>query len=259
MELGFNKLISTLNALILFTHIRKSYKLKNMLSIAKEKYHIFQKTEFLTTITKISDLPLHNHLEIAFIGRSNAGKSSSINTLCHQNQLAFTSKKPGCTQNINYFTIQCHNKSTAYLVDLPGYGFANVPMNIKKKWQKLVHDYIKNREQLTGLILLVDARHSLTPLDKKILHFIIQTGKKIHILLTKSDKLTYQQQALALKKLQAMLNTLENLPNYLEKEINDFYQKKSKKSITISCQLFSSVQRTGLKEAQSKIIQWLQL
>jgi GTP-binding protein len=126
--------------------------------------------------------------EVAFAGRSNAGKSSAINTLAGRRRLAFASKTPGRTQLINFFSIA----SGAYLVDLPGYGYAGVPLPVRAHWESLVGEYVGKRESLAGVVVVMDARHPLTPLDRQLLDWLTPAGRRVHVLLTKADKLSKQ-------------------------------------------------------------------
>ncbi|MEO5692326.1 MAG: ribosome biogenesis GTP-binding protein YihA/YsxC [Usitatibacter sp.] len=133
-------------------------------------------------------LPPPGAPEIAFAGRSNAGKSSAINTLAGQRRLAFVSKTPGRTQLINFFTLG----KNAFLVDLPGYGYAGVPGEVRKHWQMLVGSYIGERESLAAVVVVMDSRHPLKELDLTLLQWLKDAGRKAHVLLTKSDKLSKQ-------------------------------------------------------------------
>jgi len=156
---------------------------------------------FFTTVNQLRDLPSTRVPEIAFAGRSNAGKSTAINILTNQKGLAFASKTPGRTQHINYFSIGGahvgqHRKDPtiveeiqALLVDLPGYGYAEVSGNAKLHWQKLLGDYVQRREQLAALVLIMDSRRPFTDLDVQMLEWFAPTGKPIHCILTKADKL----------------------------------------------------------------------
>mgnify|MGYP000279389351 FL=1 len=148
---------------------------------------------FLTTAPQLHFLPPLDVPEIAFVGRSNAGKSTCINTLTQQKQLAFASKKPGRTQHINLFALGKQNVMDAVLTDLPGYGYAAVPKQDKIRWQRVMANYLVTRENLTGIVLLCDPRLGLTELDEILLDVIrprVEAGLKFLVLLTKSDKLT---------------------------------------------------------------------
>lgn len=193
---------------------------------------IFQKAVFHTTVAKLSDLPTDSLCEVAFAGRSNAGKSSAINTLANHTRLAFVSKTPGRTQHLNYFTLAAGK----YFVDLPGYGFAKAPEEIRSQWEGLLAPYLRYREPLVGLVLIMDSRHPLTDLDLQMLAWFAQTGKPIHILLSKADKLTRQEQVVALREVQLALA-----------EISD----------NCTLQLFSSLKKTGVAQAEGVLGEWL--
>lgn len=146
----------------------------------------YQQTRFLTSAPDIRALPDDTGIEVAFAGRSNAGKSSALNTLTRQNSLARTSKTPGRTQLINTF----HLADDKRLIDLPGYGFAKVPLEVKEKWQKSLSEYLIKRQSLKGLVVLMDIRHPLKDLDQQLVHWAVQSGLSVLILLTKADKLS---------------------------------------------------------------------
>lgn len=211
---------------------------------------------FFTTVNHLRDLPATHVPEIAFAGRSNAGKSSAINILCNQKGLAFASKTPGRTQHINFFSIGGahvgqHRKDEtrveeirALLVDLPGYGYAEVSGDAKLHWQRLLGDYVREREQLAALILIMDARRPFTDLDIQMLEWFGPTGKPIHCILTKVDKLNRNESTLALRQAQAFL---------------DSYVDEDGVGFPFTVQLFSSTKRIGLEEADQKILQLLNL
>ncbi|NNM82965.1 MAG: YihA family ribosome biogenesis GTP-binding protein [Burkholderiales bacterium] len=192
---------------------------------------LFSQAAFFTTVNHYRDLPREVAAEVAFAGRSNAGKSSAINTLAGRTRLAFVSKTPGRTQHINYFSLGNDN----FLVDLPGYGYAKVPDEIRMHWENLLSRYLREREQLKGLILIMDSRHSFTPLDIRMLDWFCPTGKPVHILLTKSDKLSRQQ----------ALKTLHDAEHLL---------KKSYPNYTV--QLFSSLKKIGIGEVEQAVAGW---
>jgi GTP-binding protein len=192
----------------------------------------FQNAAFYTSVNDARDLPQHSGIEVAFAGRSNAGKSSAINTLAHRNRLAFVSKTPGRTQHINFFKLN----DEQFLVDLPGYGYAKVPDSIRAHWEQLLSVYLQTRESLKGLVLIMDVRHPLKSLDIQMLDWFSPTGKAVHILLTKADKLSKQQASISLK----------NVSSYLK----DTYPQ-------CSVQLFSSLAATGVEEASNTIEGWL--
>ncbi|MBN8446498.1 MAG: ribosome biogenesis GTP-binding protein YihA/YsxC [Rheinheimera sp.] len=151
----------------------------------KAKFN-YQQTSFLTSAPDISALPADTGIEVAFAGRSNAGKSSALNTLTRQNSLARTSKTPGRTQLINTFTLGEEKR----LIDLPGYGFAKVPLAVKEKWQKSLGEYLMKRQSLKGLVVLMDIRHPLKDLDQQLIHWAVQSNLSVLLLLTKADKLS---------------------------------------------------------------------
>lgn len=192
---------------------------------------LFSQAQFFTTVNHLRDLPLHGGKEVAFAGRSNAGKSSAINTLANHTRLAFTSKTPGRTQHINYFSLG----SNRFLVDLPGYGYAKVPPDVRAHWEGLLSTYLQSREQLCGLVVIMDARHPLTELDQQMLAWFIPTGKPVHILLTKADKLSRQQSTQILREVKVLLD--EHFPG-------------------CTVQLFSSLKKTGPEEAEAMIASW---
>ena len=191
------------------------------------------KATFTISAPDIRRLPADSGIEVAFAGRSNAGKSSALNTLTNQRSLARTSKTPGRTQLINIFEI-AENKR---LVDLPGYGFAKVPMEMKKKWQKALGEYLEKRQCLKGLVILMDIRHPLKDLDMDLIQWAAEGSLPVLALLTKSDKLSQGKvsaQVLAVKKELAGLNA------------------------DIKVQAFSSLKRTGSAQADAVICQWFQ-
>ncbi len=193
---------------------------------------LFSLATFYTTVNHIKDLPMHGGKEVAFVGRSNAGKSSAINTLANHVRLAYTSKTPGRTQHLNYFSLG----KDSYIVDLPGYGYAKVPPEAKRHWEALLSTYLQKREELAGLIVIMDVRRPLLELDETMLGWFATTGTPIHILLTKSDKLSRQQSTVTLMKVKAYL--AENYPQ-------------------CSVQLFSSLKKQGVEQAEAVIAGWL--
>lgn len=194
--------------------------------------NLFQNAKFFTTVNHLKDLP-DTPLEIAFVGRSNAGKSSAINTLTNHVRLAYVSKTPGRTQHINFFELQNGN----FLVDLPGYGYAQVPEAIRTRWVKLLGDYLQQRKQLIGLILIMDARHPLKELDIRMLDFFHTTGRPVHILLSKADKLSKNEQIKTLSQVKKLLKPYSERQN-------------------ISVQLFSSLKKQGLEEVNQTVGSW---
>ncbi len=194
--------------------------------------NLFQNAKFFTTVNHLKDLP-DTPAEIAFVGRSNAGKSSAINTLTNHVRLAYVSKTPGRTQHINFFELENGN----FMVDLPGYGYAQVPEAIRAHWVKLLGDYLQQRRQLIGLILIMDSRHPLKALDIQMLDFFHITGRPVHILLSKADKLSKNDQ---IKTLAAVKKSLKP------------YTERQK----ISVQLFSSLKKQGTDEVNQVVGSW---
>lgn len=170
--------------------------------------------------------------EVAFAGRSNAGKSSAINTLAGHTRLAYVSKTPGRTQLINVFRL----RNGAALVDLPGYGYAEVPESVRRQWRGLLEHYLTRRENLVGLVLIMDSRRPFTDLDRQMIAWFAATGRPIHCLLTKADKLTRQEQARVLRAAQAEAASLGG---------------------NISLQLFSSLKKSGTEEVEKVVGAWL--
>lgn len=194
--------------------------------------NLFQNAKFFTTVNHLKDLP-DTPAEIAFVGRSNAGKSSAINTLTNHVRLAYVSKTPGRTQHINFFELENGN----FMVDLPGYGYAQVPEAIRAHWVKLLGDYLQQRRQLIGLILIMDSRHPLKALDIQMLDFFHITCRPVHILLSKADKLSKNDQ---IKTLAAVKKSLKP------------YTERQK----ISVQLFSSLKKQGMDEVNQVVGSW---
>lgn len=164
--------------------------------------------KFLTTAPQLHFLPALDVPEIAFVGRSNAGKSTCINTLTQQKQLAFASKRPGRTQHINLFSLGKQGIMDAVLTDLPGYGYAAVPKQDKIRWQQVMANYLVSRENLKAIVLMCDPRHGMTELDEVLLDVIrprVEEGLKFLVVLTKADKLTRAEgaKAVSITKLQA--------------------------------------------------------
>lgn len=163
---------------------------------------------FLTTAAELEQLPEHDTPEIAFVGRSNAGKSTCINTLCQQRQLAFASKTPGRTQHINLFSVGRGGAEDCLLADLPGYGYAAVPKADKHRWQQVMANYLVSRPQLRAVVMLCDARHGIRPIDEVLLELIrprVEEGLDFCVVLTKADKLkrVEQQKVLSVTRLNA--------------------------------------------------------
>lgn len=193
---------------------------------------LLRQAKFMTSAPRLSACPPNIGYEVAFAGRSNAGKSSAINALTNQRQLARASKTPGRTQLLNYFSLDEERR----LVDLPGYGYAAVPLAMKEAWQKELENYLIKRESLQGLIVLMDVRHPLQKYDEMLLNWAQRRQLNVHILLTKADKLNRSPALAALQ--------------YMQKQFKA-------KNIVASVQLFSALQKTGLEDAADVLAQWL--
>jgi GTP-binding protein len=204
---------------------------------------LLHRSRFLTTVNHLRDLPATVRPEVAFAGRSNAGKSTAINILCNQKRLAFASKTPGRTQHINYFSVGPEDEPVGYLVDLPGYGYAQVSGDVKFHWQHLLSDYLHARHQLRGLVLMMDSRRPCTDLDMELIDWFAPTRKPIHILLTKSDKLTRQESVQALRATQKVLDQYEQPTEGSER--------------LLTVQLFSALKRVGVEQAHDTIEEWI--
>ena len=189
------------------------------------------KATFTISAPDIRKLPEDSGIEVAFAGRSNAGKSSALNTLTNQKSLARTSKTPGRTQLINVFEIGDNKR----LIDLPGYGFAKVPLEMKKKWQKALGEYLEKRESLKGLVVLMDIRHPLKDLDMDLIQWAADSELPVLALLTKCDKLSQGKRSAEVLKVKKALAPL---------------------NADIKVQAFSSLKRTGSEQADTIICDW---
>jgi GTP-binding protein len=198
---------------------------------------LFQNAAFYISAHQLSDLPPPDGIEIAFAGRSNAGKSSALNTLANHNRLAYVSKQPGRTQLINFFSLNLEKGNDKFLVDLPGYGYAKVPESVRKHWQGVLSSYLTERTSLAGLALVMDSRHPLTPLDRQMLDWFCHSKKPVHVLLTKSDKLSRNEGKQTLLK--------------VRKELTQTWGDN------ITVQLFSSLKKEGVEETEQMIGGWL--
>ncbi|MCU0805419.1 MAG: ribosome biogenesis GTP-binding protein YihA/YsxC [Burkholderiales bacterium] len=192
----------------------------------------FGQAVFERAVHELSDLPPPAQPEIAFAGRSNAGKSSAINAIAHRRKLAFTSKTPGRTQQIVMFRLP----GGQYVVDLPGYGYAKVPDELRRHWEGTLGRYLGMRESLRGLVLIMDSRHPMTELDQRMLDWFAPTGKPVHVLLTKADKLGRAEAARTLAAVRRAL---------------------AKWGKQCTAQLFSSTSKTGVAEAEDLLAGWL--
>ena len=198
---------------------------------------------FLTTASRLDQLPAHELPEIAFVGRSNAGKSTAINTLAQQRQLAYASKTPGRTQHINLFEVGPRDAPQAYWADLPGYGYAAVAKAAKVRWQEVMADYLRVRRNLACVVQMVDSRHGFTDLDRQLLNFVaprLANGEvRLLVLLTKADKLNRNEAADSLRKAQAVLAAL------------------STEESDIRITLFSSLKRQGVGDVAAILHDWV--
>ena len=209
----------------------KSYNKAPEVGMIPSKMSIkFKTATFVTSAATLSQCPVDEGAEIAFCGRSNAGKSSAINALADQRGLARTSKTPGRTQLINFFTLDDDTK----LVDLPGYGYAKVPISVKEHWHRHLDEYLRDRKSLRGLVLLMDIRHPLKEFDQMMIEWSIDSGLPLHILLTKADKLKRGGQQ------NGLLSLRKHLPN------------------EITVQVFSATKKLGIKELEKSLTDWLE-
>jgi len=191
----------------------------------------YQNAKFLISAASVRQFPVDEGAEVAFIGRSNVGKSSALNALTRQKKLARTSKTPGRTQLINFFQLDEQKR----LVDLPGYGYAKVSESIRKNWQALIDEYLRKRNSLRGLILLMDIRHPMQPFEIQMISWTNRTKIPVHVLLTKADKLSYG----------ARLNRLQQVR-----------QAVAKLSDHVTVQVFSSLQKIGRDELHKQLDNW---
>lgn len=195
---------------------------------------LYNQAEFLISAAELKQLPKDEGNEVAFIGRSNAGKSSAINSITSIKNLARTSKTPGRTQLINVFKLDDNNR----LIDLPGYGYTKAPPSVSKQWMEKVNDYLQTRESLRGLVLLMDIRHPLKEQDLGIIDWATQCELPIHILLTKADKLNKGPAK----------NTLQKV----KKELKPYAEM-------VTIQLFSAHKQEGIEEVHQILNQWFML
>ncbi|MYM63729.1 ribosome biogenesis GTP-binding protein YihA/YsxC [Pseudomaricurvus sp. HS19] len=196
----------------------------------------FSTALFTQSAPSIRECPPEEGAEVAFAGRSNAGKSSAINTLTGNHKLARTSKTPGRTQLINFFALSEQQR----LVDLPGYGYAKVPLAMKQQWERNLSEYLRERRCLKGLVLLMDVRHPMREFDTMMLNWAVEAGMPVHILLTKADKL---------KRGPAQSTLLAVRKHLQEAQVDDL----------VSAQLFSSLKGTGLDQLKQKLVSWLRI
>ncbi|EIJ69016.1 ribosome biogenesis GTP-binding protein YihA/YsxC [Pasteurella bettyae] len=194
----------------------------------KLNYH---KTHFMTSAAKINQLPEDSGIEIAFAGRSNAGKSTALNALTNQKNLARTSKTPGRTQLINLFEVEPQCK----LVDLPGYGYAAVPEQMKLQWQKSLGEYLQHRECLQGVVILMDIRHPLKDLDQQMIEWSVSSNLPILLLLTKSDKLSQSERSKQVKMVREAILPFQG---------------------DVQVEAFSAQNKLGIDKLSSKLNSW---
>ncbi|MDP1933015.1 MAG: ribosome biogenesis GTP-binding protein YihA/YsxC [Gammaproteobacteria bacterium] len=191
----------------------------------------YKSAKFVTSAVRLDDCPADSQREVAFAGCSNAGKSSAINTLTNQTRLARTSKTPGRTQLINFFGLD----EGRYLVDLPGYGYAKVPLSVKNQWQEHLDLYLNKRDALVGLVLLTDIRHAFKEFDLMMINWSQRSNMPVHVLLTKVDKL---KRGAAQNALLGARKQIAGFPN-------------------VSIQLFSSLAKSGIDTLEDKLDEWL--
>lgn len=189
---------------------------------------LYFQAKFINSSPDLKSTPPDIGLEIAFAGRSNAGKSSAINTLTRQSNLARTSKTPGRTQALNFFEINEQQR----FVDLPGYGYAKVPLPVKQKWEKLMETYLTKRESLCGMLLVMDVRHPLTEFDWQMIEWCQHTQLPLHIILTKADKLNF--------------GAAKSVMLQIQKELNEL-------PMPLTIQLFSSLKKSGVEEIHAAL------
>lgn len=195
---------------------------------------LLRRTQFLLGAVRAKQFPADSGWEVAVAGRSNAGKSSAINVIAGIRGLARISKTPGRTREINFFRVDDERR----LVDLPGYGYARVPLPVKQAWQRLLEDYFRQRRCLRGVLVVMDCRHPLTDFDRQMLNWCAHANLAVHILLTKADKLSRGAASAVLHGVRRQLLTIEN------------------KAVTV--QLFSALKRSGVAEVQEMLNGWME-
>ena len=189
----------------------------------------FENIKFIKSANQVSQFPENSGNEIAFVGRSNAGKSTVLNVIFNRKNIAKTSKTPGRTQLVNFFKLD----DDSCIVDLPGYGFANVSREKRKQWDRLISNYFKTRTALTGVFLVVDGRRGITDLDRVFIDFYLPLEKSLHVLINKSDKLNKSEQTLVLEQFESYLGEVATI------------------------QLFSGTKKMGIEIAQNRLIEML--
>lgn len=199
--------------------------------------HILHSAKFLKSAASLRDMPADSGWEVAFAGRSNAGKSSALNALASHKGLARVSKTPGRTQLLNVFSIDDDRR----LIDLPGYGYAKVPVGVRDQWRSMVDGFLRARDALKGLILIMDSRHPLKDFDRQMLDYAEGIGKPCHVLLTKADKLSRNEATKTLNDVRKDLGV------------------DGSADAQVSVQLFSVPAKTGFDEARAVIARWLEM
>ena len=197
----------------------------------------FNRADYLLSAHTFRQLPPDGGREVAFAGRSNAGKSSALNALCQRNALARVSKTPGRTQQLVFFGLPPHENK--YLVDLPGYGYAKVPQDLQAHWQAFIDNYFRTRDALKGLVVVMDIRHPLKDYDRSMIGYAMQRGLPAHALLTKADKLSRS----------AAMNTVQAVRKDLSATYGD----------SVSVQAFSGETKQGVDELRAIVAGWLQI
>ena len=189
----------------------------------------FENIKFIKSANQVSQFPENSGNEIAFVGRSNAGKSTVLNVIFNRKNIAKTSKTPGRTQLVNFFKLD----DDSCIVDLPGYGFANVSREKRSQWDQLISNYFKTRAALTGVFLVVDGRRGITDLDRVFIDFYLPLEKSLHVLINKSDKLNKSEQTLVLEQYESYLGEVATI------------------------QLFSGTKKMGIEIAQNRLVEML--
>jgi len=206
---------------------------------------LYRQAAFEISVSALSQLPEDDGIEVAFAGRSNAGKSSALNVITSQRSLARTSKTPGRTQLINLFGLGDNKR----LVDLPGYGYAKVPERIKRHWQQLLENYLQQRTSLHGLVIVMDVRRPLTTFDEQLLSWCNLSSMPVHILLTKADKLSRG----------AASATLHQVQKTLKETYIPTIENADEERLIPTVQLFSALKKIGVDQAHAKLDEWFEL
>ena len=196
----------------------------------------YRKASFILSAAKLGQCPTDTGVEVAFAGRSNAGKSSAINAICDHHKLARASKTPGRTQQINFFRL----RSGALVADLPGYGYAAVARAVTQSWQDFLWTYVRTRSTLVALVVLMDARHGIRPLDETLLASFLPSGRPVLVLATKIDKVARQQQAAAVARIRS--------------RVSDLFSPQMNQVTVVG---FSATRRNGIEAAEAVIDRWL--